>query len=83
MTAPFLSAVELTRDNENQVHSDTNTDNGDRVYQTSAQEEGHLQFGGQFRLAGRALDELATQQTNAYRGTQTTQSHHEGGSNVD
>ena len=63
----------LTCNNEDQVHRDTNTDNGDRVDQASAQEEGYLQLGSQFRLACRTFDQLATQQANTDRGTQTTQ----------
>ena len=55
----------LTCYNEDQVHRDTDTDNGDRVYQAGAKEEGHLQFGRQFRLACRAFDELTTEQAHA------------------
>jgi hypothetical protein len=75
--------VELTSDNEYQVHCDTNTNNGDRVYQAGRKKEGDLQFWSQLRLSRRTLDKLSTQQAHPDRGTQTTQAHHDGSSNVD
>ena len=70
---PAFKSVRLTCDlaryYEDQVHRDTNTDNGDRVYQAGAQEEGRLQLGSQFRLTGGALDQLAAQQAYADSGT--------------
>jgi hypothetical protein len=81
--APFPSLVDLSCDNEDQVHCDTDTNNWDRIDQACSQKEGNLQFGCQFRLTSRTLYELSAQQTNANSGSKTTQTHHNGGSYVD
>ena len=73
----------LTCYNEDQVHRDTNTDNGDRVYQACAEEEGYLQFGSQFGLTCRAFNHLSAQQAYTDSGTITTLTLQDGGSMLD
>ena len=42
-------------------------------FQASAQEKSHLQLWSQFRLAGRALNQLAAQQADTNGGTEATE----------
>jgi hypothetical protein len=89
-SSPFVQAEAATLvswlranargNNEDQVHGDTDTDNGDSVHQAGTQEESCLQLGRELRLAGRTLDQLSAEQAYTDCGTQTTKTHHDGGS---
>ena len=81
---PFLTrSGALRSDDENQVHPDTNTNNGDGVDQAGTEEEGYLQFRRQLGLTSRTFDQLTTQQTNTDSGAQGTQPHHDCSGNKD
>ena len=73
----------LTRDNEDQVHRDTNTDHRNGVEQTGHQEGLGLQLRAQLRLASGGFQQLAAQQGEADTGTQGTQTDHDGSGDVD
>ena len=55
-------------------------DNRHRVSQTEHEEHARLQHRHQFRLAGRAFQELAAEDTDTHTSTQRTQTDHDTGS---
>src|SRR5690606_23550953 len=59
-------------DNEDEVHGDTNTDDGDRIDQTGKQEHFALQHGAKFGLTGSTFDEFATEQTHTQGSTDSS-----------
>ena len=81
----MLHPVQLSAaDNcEHDVHGDTNRDHRYRVNQTHDDEELGTQHRDQFRLTCSAFQEAATQDTDADRGTEGTQAHHQAAGNVE